>query len=84
MKSVILGLVAATLMTTPAAATSWKVDLFDRLDADTNTTLTIEELRAAECKTDAKMFKYADKNHDLVLTPSEYFTNRDLLGRCKK
>ncbi len=35
MKSVILGLVAATLMTTPAAATSWKVDLFDRLDADT-------------------------------------------------
>lgn len=83
MKSVILGLVAATLMTTPAAATSWKVDLFDRLDADTNTTLTIEELRAAGCKTDAKMFKYADKNHDLTLTASEYFTNRDLLGRCK-
>jgi hypothetical protein len=83
MKTVILGLVAATLMTTPAAATSWKVDLFDRLDNDSNETLTLEELRTAECKTDAKMFKYADKNHDLVLTQSEYFTNRDLLGRCK-
>lgn len=83
MKYAILGLVAATLMTSPAAATSWKVDLFDRLDSDSNGTLTIEELRTAQCNTDAKMFKYADKNHDLALTPSEYFTNRDLLGRCK-
>ncbi len=83
MKNTILGLLAATLIATPTLATSWKTELFTRIDADTNAELTATELKQAGCRVNIKLFKYADADRSGALSRKEYFGNRDLFGRCK-
>ena len=83
MKNTILGLLAATLVATPALATSWKTEFFARLDSDSNTQLSTAELKQAGCRVDIKLFKYADTDGSGTLSRKEYFANRDLFGRCK-
>lgn len=83
MKTIALSLLAALIIATPAFAVSWKTELFTKLDTDTNGELSYGELVSAGCRTDPKMFKYADADRNNSLTKVEYFKNRDLLGRCK-
>lgn len=83
MKNIAASLLAALIITTPALASSWKSELFTKLDADTSGEITLTELTGAGCRTNPKMFIYADKDNSKGLTKAEYFDSRDLLGRCK-
>lgn len=82
MKNTILGLLAATLVATPALA-GWQTELFGRLDADANGLLSVAELETTGCTVNKKFFVYADKDHDAGLSKSEFLKNRDLFKRCK-
>lgn len=81
MKYAVLGLMAASLIATPALA--WKTELFNTLDTDANGLLSIVELEATGCKVNKKMFAYADADRNAGLSKSEFFENRDLFRRCK-
>jgi hypothetical protein len=81
MKNIAISLLAALTLSTPALA--WKNELFTKLDTDSNGELTVTELQAAGCRTQPKLFNYADKDRSKGLSKTEYFNNRDLLGRCK-
>jgi hypothetical protein len=83
MKNIALGLVLALTLSTPALASSWKNELFTKLDADASGEISLTELTGAGCRVKPKMFAYADKNRSNGLSKSEYFRSRDLLGRCK-
>jgi hypothetical protein len=82
MKAILAGLVASTLIATPVLA-SWKTEFFSRIDADKSGELTVAELSTAGCRVKAKLFRYADADRSAGLSRDEYFTNRDLFGRCK-
>ena len=82
MKKTILGLVAASLITTPALA-SWQSELFQRIDTDTNGVLSITELEATGCKVNRKFFWYADADNNAGLSKKEFLENRQLFRRCK-
>lgn len=82
MKNIALGLLMAVTISTPALA-SWKNELFGKLDADTNSELSIAELETTGCKVNPKFFIYADKDHSKGLNKSEFYNNRDLFRRCK-
>ena len=82
MKNITIGLLMALTLSTPALA-SWKTELFTKLDADTSGEITLTELTGAGCRTQPKMFIYADKDRSNGLSKAEYFDSRDLLGRCK-
>jgi len=84
MKNTILGLLAVSLIATPATAESWKTTLFNRLDTDKSGELTLVELKEAGCRIKPRLFAYSDADHSGGLTKGEYFTNRQLLGRCSK
>jgi hypothetical protein len=81
MKNIAVSLLAALTLSTPALA--WKNELFTKLDADTSGEITLTELTGAGCRTKPKFFAYADADRSNGLSKVEYFTNRDLLGRCK-
>jgi hypothetical protein len=81
MKNIGISLLAALTLSTPALA-SWKTELFTKLDADTNGEISLTELTGAGCRTQSKLFSYADKDRSNGLSKVEYFANRDLLGRC--
>ena len=81
MKNITIGLLMALTLSTPALA-SWKSDLFAKLDADKSGDITLTELTGAGCRIKPRMFAYADKDRSNGLSKSEYFDNRDLLGRC--
>jgi len=83
MKNTILGLVAATLVTTPALAIDWKSTLFSKLDTDANGVLTVKELEATGCKVNKNFFVYADTDHVAGLSKTEFYKNRDLFKRCR-
>lgn len=83
MKAILAGLVASTLIATPALALSWKNELFSRIDADKSGELTILELKNTGCKPNPRMFSYADKDKSSGLSRSEFFENRELFKRCK-
>jgi hypothetical protein len=80
MKNIAISLLAALTLSTPALA--WKNEHFAKLDTDSNGELTVTELQAAGCRTKPKFFAYADADRSNGLSKVEYFTNRDLLGRC--
>ena len=82
MKNITIGLLMALTLSTPALA-SWKSELFAKLDADTSGEITLTELTGAGCRTQPKFFNYADKDSSKGLSKAEYFSSRDLLGRCK-
>ena len=81
MKNIAISLLAALTLSTPALA--WKNELFTKLDADTSGEITLTELTGAGCRTQPKLFSYADKDRSKGLNKVEYFASRDLLGRCK-
>jgi hypothetical protein len=81
MKNIGISLLAALTLSTPAFA-SWKSDLFAKLDADKSGEIALTELTGAGCRTQPKLFNYADKDRSKGLSKAEYFNNRDLLGRC--
>jgi hypothetical protein len=81
MKNIAISLLAALTLSTPALA-SWKSDLFAKLDADKSGEIALTELTGAGCRTQPKLFNYADKDNSKGLSKAEYFNNRDLLGRC--
>jgi len=81
MKNIAISLLAALTLSTPALA-SWKSDLFAKLDADKSGEIALTELTGAGCRTQPKLFNYADKDRSKGLSKAEYFNNRDLLGRC--
>ena len=83
MKNIAISLLAALTLSTPALASSWKNELFTKLDADTSGEITLTELTGAGCRTKPKLFSYADKDNSKGLSKAEYFDSRDLLGRCK-
>lgn len=83
MKTIITALVASTLIATPALASSWKTDLFSRLDTDKSGELSAKELKNTGCKLNVKLFKYADEDNSAGLTKAEFFNNRSLFKRCK-
>ena len=83
MKNIAISLLAAINLATPAYAVSWKEKLWTQLDTDQNGEVTYGELTAGGCLTDPKLFNYADKDRSKGLNKSEYFNNRDILGRCK-
>ena len=83
MKNIALSLLAAITLATPAYAISWKEELFTKLDTDANGEVTYGELVSYGCRTDPRLFKYADEDRSNGLSKAEYFNNRDLLGRCK-
>jgi hypothetical protein len=83
MKNAILGLMAATLIATPAFANSWKTQLFTKLDTDISGEISITELSATGCKFDRRFFKYSDADRSNGLNKSEFFQNRDFFSRCK-
>jgi len=83
MKNTLLGLMAATLVATPALATSWRTELFSRLDTDTNGLVSVVELEQTGCRVNKKLFAYADANRDAGLTKVEFFNNPELFSRCK-
>jgi len=56
--------------------------LFAKLDADKSGEIALTELTGAGCRTQPKLFNYADKDNSKGLSKAEYFNNRDLLGRC--
>ena len=82
MKNIGISLLAALTLSTPALASSWKNELFTKLDADTNGEISLTELTGAGCRTQSKLFSYADKDRSNGLSRVEFFNNRDLLGRC--
>lgn len=82
MKNTILGLLAATLVATPALA-GWQTELFNRLDVDANGLLTVAELETTGCKVNKKFFAYANKDGKAGLSKAEFLQNRDLFKRCK-
>lgn len=82
MKNIGISLLLALAISTPAYAVSWKDKLFAQLDTDHNGEVTYGELTAGGCPTDPKLFKYADKDRNGALTKVEYFSSRDVLGRC--
>ena len=81
MKNIAISLLAALTLSTPALA-SWKSELFTKLDADKSGEIAFTELTGAGCRTQPKLFNYADKDRSKGLDKAEYFNNRDLLGRC--
>lgn len=81
MKNTLVGILAATLLATPAFA--WKAELFNRLDTDASRSLTVAELEATGCHVDKKLFAYADANRDASLSEGEFFNNREFFRRCK-
>lgn len=81
MKNTLLGLVAATLVATPAFA--WKEELFSRLDTDTNGLVSVAELEQTGCRVNKKLFVYANADRDAGLSKGEFFKNRELFSRCK-
>lgn len=83
MKNTLLGLMAATLVATPAFAASWRTELFSRLDADTSGELSAAELASTGCKVNAKFFQYADNDKSAGLSKAEFFNNRELFKSCK-
>lgn len=83
MKAILAGLVASTLVATPALASSWKNTLFERLDTDVSGELSVKELKDTGCTLNVKFFKYADKDHSKGLSKKEFYNNRDLFKRCK-
>ncbi len=83
MKNTLLGLMAATLVATPAPSASWRTELFSRLDADTNGLVSIVELEQTGCRVNKKYFAYADADRNAGLTKAEFFNNRELFSRCK-
>lgn len=83
MKHAIFGLLAATLVATPALSASWRTELFSRLDTDTNGLVSITELEQTGCRVNKKLFAYADTNRDAGLSKGEFFNNRELFSRCK-
>lgn len=83
MKYAILGLMAATLLANPAFATSWRTELFARLDANTNGELTVSELEQTGCTVNKKFFAFADSDKNSALSKFEFFDNRELFSRCK-
>jgi hypothetical protein len=82
MKTTILGLLAATLVATPALA-SWKSEMFGRLDTDANGLLSVAEIETTGCKVNTKFFAYADVDRNRALSKQEFYNNRDLFRRCK-
>ncbi len=82
MKNTLIGLLAATLVATPALA-SWKSEMFGRLDTDANGLLSVAEIEKTGCKVNAKFFTYADVDRDRGLSKHEFYNNRDLFSRCK-
>lgn len=82
MKNTILGLMAASLLATPALA-GWKSELFSRLDTDTNELLSIAELEATGCTVNKRLFTYANADRNAGLSKQEFYMNRDLFRRCK-
>lgn len=83
MKAILAGLVASTLIATPALAVSWKAELFSRIDVDKSGELSIVELKSTGCKPNPKLFRYADKDMSSGLSKAEFFANRDLFRGCK-
>jgi Ca2+-binding EF-hand superfamily protein len=83
MKNTILGLVAASLLATPALATSWKTELFARVDADADGQVALAELEKTGCRVNKKFFAYADEDRNGLLSKSEFFEHRDLFSKCK-
>lgn len=83
MKTTILGLVAATLLATPAVAVNWKTTLFSTLDKNADGVLSIKELEATGCKVNKRFFIYADTDRNDGLSKTEFYKNRDLFRRCK-
>jgi hypothetical protein len=83
MKKTLLGLVAATLVATPALAIDWKSTLFTKLDANGDGVLSVKELEATGCKVNKKFFVYADTDRVAGLSKTEFYNNRDLFKRCK-
>lgn len=83
MKNTILGLLAATLVATPAFAASWKSEMFHRLDTDASGLLSVAELENTGCTVNKKLFAFANKDRDAGLSKKEFYTNRDLFRRCK-
>lgn len=81
MKHAILGLLAATLLATPAFA--WKEELFTRIDADTNGLVSLTELEQTGCRVNKKYFAFADADNNAGLSKGEFFANRELFRRCK-
>jgi len=81
MKNITIGLLMALTLSTPALA-SWKSELFAKLDADKSGEIALTELTGAGCRTQPKLFNYADKDNSKGLSKAEYFDSRDLLGRC--
>lgn len=81
MKHAILGLLAATLLATPALA--WKTELFNKLDTDSNSLVSLAELEQTGCRVNKKFFALADADNNAGLTKDEFFTNRALFPRCK-
>lgn len=61
---------------------SWKKVLFVKLDADASGEITLSELTGSKCRTNPKLFIYADKDRSKGLNRKEFFNGRDLLGRC--
>lgn len=82
MKNTILGLMAATLVATPALA-NWRSELFSRLDTDANGLLSVAELETTGCKVNKNFFVYADKDDNAGLSKAEFLGNRELFRRCK-
>jgi hypothetical protein len=78
MKYITLGLMVMSLAVSPAIA-SWKPALFAKIDTDSNSVLTRQELSCAN----PKLFNYSDEDKNGVLSYGEFFKNRDLLKLCK-
>ena len=83
MKAILAGLVASTLIATPALASSWKNTLFERLDTDVSGELSVKELKDTGCTLNTKFFYFADKDASKGLSKNEFFKNRELFSRCK-
>lgn len=83
MKKTLLGLLAATLVATPALAIDWKSTLFSKLDTNSDGVLSVHELEATGCKVNKKFFVYADTDSVAGLSKTEFYKNRDLFKRCK-
>ena len=82
MKNTILGLLAATLVATPALA-GWQTEHFNRLAADANGLTTAADLDTTGREVNKKFFAYADKDNTVGLSKAEFLQNRDLFKRCK-
>ena len=83
MKNTLFGLMAATLVATPALAIDWKSTLFSKLDTDSNGVLSVEELEATGCKVNKKFFIFADDDRNTGLSKTEFYKHRELFRRCK-